>query len=189
MKALPLIHFVRDNYNPHEKIEVIPSKVKWGDESLKLHSVRDAVLQNSGYILSSLSHMHAHIHTDRHAYIDMTCVYGVYVCNDCGSILCLCYNSYSLFEEHKEELIKLFSLDLYLVQDMIYVCPRDDLPLLCQYVPIGLVFGWLSDKLKSTNIQKLMKIEVRILAFNLTNIQSHWVSSDHFRGYLMHVEQ
>ena len=58
MKALPLIHFVRDDYNPHEKIDVIPSKVKWGDESLKLHSVQDAILHNSGYLLSSLSHTH-----------------------------------------------------------------------------------------------------------------------------------
>ena len=80
-------------------------------------------------------------------------------------------------------------MDPFLVRDMIYVCPRDDLPLLCQYVPLGLVFGWISDKLKNTNIQKLKKIEVRILAFSLTNIQSHWLLSDHFRGYLMHVEQ
>ena len=50
MKALPLIHFVRDNYNPHEKIKVLPIKVEWGDESLKLHSVRDAILHNSGYL-------------------------------------------------------------------------------------------------------------------------------------------
>ena len=84
MKALPLIHFVRDNYNPHDKIEVVPSKVKWGDESLKLHSVRDAILHNSGYLLSSLSHIHAHRQTHIHRY-DL-CVYGVYVCNDCGNI-------------------------------------------------------------------------------------------------------
>ena len=64
MKALPLIHFVRDNYNPHDdKIEIIPSKVLWGDESLKLNSVRDAILHNSGYLLSSLSRIHEHRQT------------------------------------------------------------------------------------------------------------------------------
>ena len=78
MKALPLIHFVRDNYDPHhEKIEDTPSKVKWGDDSLKLHSVRDAILQKSGYLFSSLSQTRVQMHTDRHIYIDMTCVYMV----------------------------------------------------------------------------------------------------------------
>ena len=50
MKALPLIHFLRDNYDPHKKTEVTPSKVKWGDNSLKLSSLRDSVHQNSGYL-------------------------------------------------------------------------------------------------------------------------------------------
>ena len=78
MKALPLIHFVRDNYNPHEKIEVIPSKVKWGDESLKLHSVRDAILQNSGYYsLLSHTHMHTFTHTQMHIHRYDMCIWCV----------------------------------------------------------------------------------------------------------------
>lgn len=50
MKASPLIHFLRDNYDPHKKTEVTPSKVEWGDDSLKLSSLRDSIYQNSGYL-------------------------------------------------------------------------------------------------------------------------------------------
>ena len=87
MKALPLIHFVRDDYNPHDKTEVVPSKVEWGDESLKLHSVRDAILHDSGYLLSfsflSLSCTQTHTYQmETYTHTDMTCMYMVSMTNE-----------------------------------------------------------------------------------------------------------
>lgn len=69
MKALPLIHFVRHDYGPHE--HVMPSKEEWGDTTLKLDRLQDSILHNSGYLspfllflfsLSPLSHTHTHMH-------------------------------------------------------------------------------------------------------------------------------
>ena len=43
MKALPLIHFVRDDRIPYEKLDVSPSKVVWGDKRLKIASVQSSM--------------------------------------------------------------------------------------------------------------------------------------------------
>ena len=43
MKALPLIHFVRDDRIPYEKLDVSPNKVAWGDKRLKIASVQSSM--------------------------------------------------------------------------------------------------------------------------------------------------
>ena len=43
MKALPLIHFVRDDRIPYEKLDVSPNKVAWGDKRLKIASVQGSM--------------------------------------------------------------------------------------------------------------------------------------------------
>ena len=43
----------------------------------------------------------------------------------------------------------LFPLDPLIMPALVYLCPKDDLPLLCEYVPLSLIIGIISRKLKS----------------------------------------
>ena len=44
----------------------------------------------------------------------------------------------------------LFSLDPLIIPVLVYICPRDDLPLLCEYVPLSLIIGIVTSNLEKT---------------------------------------
>ena len=47
----------------------------------------------------------------------------------------------SFIREYIDELKMMFPLDPLLMPTLVYICPRDDLPLLCDYVPLSLIMG------------------------------------------------
>ena len=61
----------------------------------------------------------------------------------------------SFIQEHIDELKMLFHLDPLLMPTLVYICPRDDLPLLCDYVPLSLIIGTITYRLQAiVNLQK-----------------------------------
>ena len=81
------------------------------------------------------------------------------------------YILYRFIKEHIAELQELFYLDPYLVCGLLYVCPRQDIPLLCHYVPLGLMFGIMGHNIPSAcnaNIKSWQRTEVSsILSYML----------------------
>ena len=65
------------------------------------------------------------------------------LCND------LIITSCRFVKDHITELQELLSLDPFLVCALLYVCPRQELPLLCGYVSLGLMFGIMAYNIAS----------------------------------------
>ena len=56
MKALPIIHFMRGDCKPHQKISFDPTQDSWvwGDETLNMSVIQSAMTNRSGYVIYSL---------------------------------------------------------------------------------------------------------------------------------------
>ena len=70
-------------------------------------------------------------------------------------------------KDHITELQDLFSLDPYLICSLLYVCPRRELPLLCSYVPLGLMFGIMGRNIPNhtASIESWKQTEVSLNLF------------------------
>ena len=68
---------------------------------------------------------------------------------------------HSFIKEYIDELKILFQLDPLIMPALVYICPKDDLPLLCEYVPLSLFIGNISYKL--TTMETLNKEGVLLL--------------------------
>ena len=130
MKALPIMHFVRGDCRPHQQISFDPTHVSWvwEDKTLNMSVLQSAMTNRSGYVICSLINCFASN---------------------------TCFQHYSFIKEYIDELQMLFNLDPLIMPVLVYICPRDDLPLLCEYVPLSLIIGIVTNNLvKAYNFDK-----------------------------------
>ena len=125
MKALPIIHFVRGDCKPHQQISFDPTHDSWvwEDKTLNTSVIQSVMTNRSGYVICSL----------------INC----FTSNTC-------FQHHSFIKEYIAELQMLFHLDPLIMPVLVYICPRDDLPLLCGHVPLSLIIGIVINNLEKT---------------------------------------
>ncbi len=64
-------------------------------------------------------------------------------------------------DKHLVDIKAYFNLDPLMVPLFVYLCPKDDLPVLCDNVPLYIVIAVICHALQSRNLLK--KIEVFVL--------------------------